>query len=381
MSGWSLASATDVGRVRSANEDSLGTRGNLAVVADGMGGHAAGEVASGIAVATFLDRAATATTLNELTDAVRAANMAILDNVAENPDRWGMGTTLVATALIPHEDGVALAYVHVGDSRIYLVREGAIRQVTDDHSVADEMVRLGRLTPEEAAVDPRRHQLTRALGTERDVAIDSGLLNAQPGDFLILCSDGLSNEVSDHDMIDIVESSADLDLATARLIDQANSAGGRDNISVVIAHITEQLVTVDEESRRPAEPAASTFAPSASPGLNKRRTVRRRWPVVTVVALVLALILGGGYQILNWWYYSSYYLTLTPQGVTLYQGQTTSVLWFHANEILAEPTLTATNLRPADIASLTAKMVEPTSAAAISQINYFKTYALISGQG
>ena len=97
MSGWSLASATDVGRVRSANEDSLGTRGNLAVVADGMGGHAAGEVASGIAVATFLERASTATTLDELTDAVRAANLAILDNVAENPDRWGMGTTLVAT--------------------------------------------------------------------------------------------------------------------------------------------------------------------------------------------------------------------------------------------------------------------------------------------
>jgi len=381
VSGWSLASATDVGRVRSANEDSLGTRGNLAVVADGMGGHAAGEVASGIAVATFLERASTATTLDELTDAVRAANLAILDNVAENPDRWGMGTTLVATALIPHAEGVALAYVHVGDSRIYLIRDGAIRQVTDDHSVADELVRLGRLTPEEAAVDPRRHQLTRALGTERDVAIDSGLLNAQPGDFLILCSDGLSNEVSDHDMIDIVESSADLELATARLIDHANSVGGRDNISVVIAQINEQLATVDENPRPPVEPVAPTFAPSATSGLTSRRTVRRRWPVIAVVALVLALVVGGGYQILNWWYYSSYYLTLTPQGVTLYQGQTTSVLWFQANEILAEPSLTAANLRPADISSLNAKMVEPTSAAAISQINYFKTYALIPGQG
>ncbi len=381
MSGWSLASATDVGRVRSANEDSLGTKGNLAVVADGMGGHAAGEVASGIAVATFLESASTATTLDELTDAVRAANLAILDNVAENPDRWGMGTTLVATALIPHAEGVALAYVHVGDSRIYLIRDGAIRQVTDDHSVADELVRLGRLTPEEAAVDPRRHQLTRALGTERDVAIDSGLLNAQPGDFLILCSDGLSNEVSDHDMIDIVESSADLALATARLIDHANSAGGRDNISVVIARITEQLVSVEEKPRLPVEPVAPTFAPSATSGLTSRRTVRRRWPVIAVVALVLALVVGGGYQILNWWYYSSYYLTLTSQGVTLYQGQTTSVLWFQANEILAEPSLTAANLRPADIASLNAKMVEPTSAAAISQIHYFKTYALIPGQG
>jgi hypothetical protein len=145
--------------------------------------------------------------------------------------------------------------------------------------------------------------------------------------------------------------------------------------------ITDHLATVSESPREPIPAPELTPAASAPSVSNRRRSVRRRWPVVTITALVVALVLGGGYQILNWWYYSSYYLTLTPQGVTLYQGQTTSVLWFHANEILAEPSLTATNLRPADISSLNAKMVEPTSAAAISQINYFKTYALTPGQG
>jgi protein phosphatase len=366
--------------VRSANEDSLGFRDHVAVVADGMGGHAAGEVASRIAVETFLHHAQSANSLDDLVAAVQAANQAIIDDVADNPDRWGMGTTLVATARIPYNDGHALAYVHVGDSRLYLVRDGAIRQVTEDHSVADELVRRGHLTPEEAAVDPRRHQLTRALGTELTVSIDSGFLAAQRGDYLILCSDGLSNEVNEADMVDLVESSHDLNQAAARLVDRANAAGGRDNISVIVVGVTEPVITVVDE---PTPPVVSDLeqAPTSRLGTRRAPTTRRRWPVAAVVAVIALAVSGGAYQILNWWYYSSYYLTLSASGITLYQGQTRSVLWFQPREILADPSLTSTNLRPADISSLSAKLIEPTEAAAVAQINYFKTYAHLPGQG
>ena len=229
---WSAASHQ--GMVRQNNEDALFPEAAgeadgpvTLMVADGMGGHVAGEVASRLAV-----NAAAAVDLAP-SDRVSAGNRAIREEVAREPSLEGMGTTMTLVALDP--EGTA-RFAHVGDSRAYLLRGGDLSQVTQDHTVAAEYVALGRIAPEDAATHPQRHMLTRTLGLTRFVNVDEVEVSLQPGDRILLCSDGLTEMVPDSRITEVLAERG-VEEAAWRLIDLANAAGGIDNISVIVLDV------------------------------------------------------------------------------------------------------------------------------------------------
>jgi len=233
---------TDVGCVRASNEDYFGLFHdlNLFVVADGMGGHAAGEVASQMAVEaikTYLassaeENGSDAPLSNEerLKKAIAYANLQIFKTGSENPKLNGMGTTVVA--LLSTEEESVIGFV--GDSRLYLLRNGSIEQLTHDHSMVNEYVQKGLLTPEAAEHHPQKHVLSRAMGTGIDVAVETFTRKPEAGDTYLLCSDGLSNKLSALEMCHIIESSGDLAEAGKGLIQKAIQAGGEDNITALL---------------------------------------------------------------------------------------------------------------------------------------------------
>jgi serine/threonine protein phosphatase PrpC len=231
---------TDVGRTRSGNEDSYFCGRTVFAVADGLGGHQGGEVASAAAVEPLaaLDgrEFATPTEAAEaLAGAIAEANTAILDQAAGNPSLWGMGTTVTVAAVA---GGDHLQLAHVGDSRAYLLRGGAFEQLTTDHTVVGELVRRGRLTSAQAAVHPERSILTRAVGLDPRIPVDTpDPVDLRPGDQILLCSDGLTEAVLDPDVAEILSREPDGHSACRSLIDTANSNGGPDNITVVLLRV------------------------------------------------------------------------------------------------------------------------------------------------
>ncbi len=227
------ATATHQGMVRDSNEDSMFPKSSgesdhdvLVIVADGMGGHVAGEVASRIAIN------AAASTDVDPSDRVAAGNRAIREEVARDPSLDGMGTTMT---LLSIEDGVA-TLGHVGDSRAYLLREGELRQLTEDHTVAAEYVAQGQLTPEEAATHPQRHMLVRTLGLTRFVNVDEVKLDLAAGDRILLCSDGLTEMVRDGAIASALGEGTP-DEVVWKLVEMANDAGGVDNITTVVVEV------------------------------------------------------------------------------------------------------------------------------------------------
>ena len=242
---WKCAGLTDVGRVRRSNEDSVycSAEDGVFVVADGMGGHAAGEVASAIAsewIAERLCGACMTMELDQVEDRFRTAfveaGREILRQAAENTARLGMGTT--ATVLLLRADGEYIIG-HIGDSRAYLVRDGAIEQVTRDHSWVQEQVDRGMITPEQAKNHPQSNIITRALGTEAYPTPDLYNGEVQVGDVFLLASDGLTDMVSEERMLAVIEEEEDPDRCVGRLVREANLAGGTDNISALVARIGE----------------------------------------------------------------------------------------------------------------------------------------------
>ena len=230
---------SDVGRTRSGNEDSYFCGQTVFAVADGLGGHQGGEVASATAVEPlarldgrqFTDPGEAA---EALATAIREANEAILDRAAGDPALYGMGTTVTAAAA---GDGY-IQLAHVGDSRAYLLRDGAFDQVTTDHTVVGELVRRGRLTPAQAAVHPERSILTRAVGLDPRIPVDApDPIELRPGDQVLLCSDGLTEAVPDPGIAEILSAQPDGHAACQALIDTANRNGGPDNITVVLLRV------------------------------------------------------------------------------------------------------------------------------------------------
>ncbi len=262
---------TDTGLQRRANEDSLLARSPLFVVADGMGGAQAGEVASRIAVESFHSGLPDGSLPEQgLAAHALAANARIHALSRENAEQAGMGTTL--TAVYVGEQEVAIA--HVGDSRAYCLRDGELLRLTDDHSLVDELIREGRLTPEEAEDHPQRSIITRALGPEETVEVDTRSFRARAGDIYLLCSDGLTSMVSEARLAEVLRRHAGArlhDIGEA-LIAEANRAGGRDNITVILLRLEE--VGADSSSPGPAEedrnativsmPAVGATRPSSS---------------------------------------------------------------------------------------------------------------------
>jgi serine/threonine protein phosphatase PrpC len=269
-------SATDVGRVRSVNQDAplVVAEADLYGVADGIGGHQGGEVASALAVEIVADLA-TEPILDNLVEAVRQANRKIFENAGADPDLHGMGTTFVAIQLVDSPEGDEIAWVNVGDSRLYLFRDDDILQLSEDHSLVEELVRDGQLTPEEARVHPQRNVVTRSLGIDMDVNVDTGRLLPFTNDRFLLCSDGLSNEVSTDQMNAVLRRLADPDEAAAELVRLANESGGRDNITVVVVDVLDDggrsLKASEIIAAQQAATAEAVGPPLAGDGLDAER--------------------------------------------------------------------------------------------------------------
>lgn len=257
------AGATHVGHVRSTNEDSFLASPRLAVVADGMGGHACGDIASALVITTFEGLAGELREPLDVTRTVQRANDAILAEVSGHPERAGMGTTVTGVAVLDHSGVPHWLVFNVGDSRVYRIADGAAHQLTVDHSETAELVATGRITADQARTHPLRHVVTRALGAAPTATTDNWLVPMSEGDLLLVCSDGLTDELEDDQIARIVGAAADLEQAIAALIEAALGAGGHDNVTVVLlaahqegseADLTAPLLTRTVPRRR-VEPA------------------------------------------------------------------------------------------------------------------------------
>ncbi|MGH2865025.1 MAG: Stp1/IreP family PP2C-type Ser/Thr phosphatase [Solirubrobacteraceae bacterium] len=320
---------TDTGRQRRANEDSLLARSPLFVVADGMGGAQAGEVASRIAVESFQPGVQDASDPElALAELARAANSRIHELSHTSAEHAGMGTTLTAV----YVGELELAIAHVGDSRAYCLRDGQLERLTDDHSLVDELMRQGRLTPEEAVEHPQRSVITRALGPEATVEVDTRTVRARPGDVYLICSDGLTTMIGEEQIAELLLAHPRLRDAGEALIAAANEAGGRDNITVVLLRLEDVQV-----GRQPPEeahatlvgvPALSTpqptqrrvpragFSPAPQAGTRRRRRPRHAGVLATLLGLLVVLG-SAGYLAFQ----SVYFIGTNNRGlVTMFEG-------------------------------------------------------------
>jgi protein phosphatase len=310
---------TDPGRRRRRNEDVYVCQPPLFAVADGMGGAQAGEVAAGLAAAVLGEAHGEERGEERVTSLIQEANRRVFQRSSEDLAASGMGTTMTV-ALVDTATG-SIAIGHVGDSRAYRVRDEQLEQLTDDHSLVGELLRSGKLSPEEAEVHPQRSVITRALGTEPDVDVDTFTVPAEAGDLYLLCSDGLTSMVSDGEIQALLVDNHDLERAARALVDAANDGGGEDNITVVLFEIAgdravEQTATMpavaepaddDEDTLSGLEPVPAvdtavipaeaiqehlqrTEAEADTPASPPKRR-RRLPPLIALLVLVIAIVL------------------------------------------------------------------------------------------
>jgi serine/threonine protein phosphatase PrpC len=373
---WGMA--TDVGRLRAVNEDSVLAAEPIFAVADGMGGHAAGEVASQVALTTMQERFVDADhhTTESLVQAVQDANRAIHDRSVSDLHLRGMGTTLTGVALVERNGSQRLAVVNVGDSRTYVVQDGILQQITRDHTYVEDLVAAGEITADEARFHPRRHIITRALGIDADVQVDAWEAPPGAGDRYLICSDGLFNEVDDGQIAAVLTGTEDPQQAADTLVGLANAAGGRDNISVIVVDVTGEpgpssppvpaAVDDDQPGGDDPEPPTTALAlvetpvglasPDGSPPVGgwvdveaapadttpvpapvrlpdlpppamaepkRRRITTRSVLFVLAVLAILAIALGG----ITYYGRSGYYVGFVGDQVAVFKGQKGGVLW------------------------------------------------------
>ncbi len=312
---------TDTGRQRNANEDSFFVRAPIFVVADGMGGAQAGEVASKAAAEAFEGELPEAPPERILRETIETANRKIHEHASADPALTGMGTTITAAILDPAGEEVAIG--HVGDSRAYRLRNGSLERLTRDHSLVEEMRRKGQLTDAQAEDHPQRSIITRALGPEAEVKVDVQTVPALPGDVFLLCSDGLTTMLDDKRIAAILTAATSLDAAVRALIDEANRAGGRDNITALAFGLQGSTapVSVDDaegatlvgasaqeagltatEVRRRAAAAAARERREQLAAKPKRRRLRSAIKVLAAVALLAAVAFGAWYGNRQIWF-------------------------------------------------------------------------------
>ena len=248
-----VGAVTDPGRTRRHNEDSYVVDPPLFAIADGMGGAQAGEVASRLATAALKESGADGGGEQRISDLIQEANRRVYDRSSSDPNTSGMGTTI--TVALVEDDQVAFG--HVGDSRAYLIRDARMEQLTEDHSLVNELLKTGKLSREEAETHPQRSVITRALGTDPDVDVDTFSVRAETGDLFLLCSDGLTDMVSEDSILDVVERNRkNIDGALRALVKEANRGGGQDNITVVAFEIADGALTQDGDTREQALPSS-----------------------------------------------------------------------------------------------------------------------------
>lgn len=301
----SYAAKTDTGKKRRRNEDAFVLAPPLFAVADGMGGAQAGEVASRLAAAALEDTDPGRLTGPErVASLIQEANRRVHERSSVDPATSGMGTTM--TVALVEGDGVVIG--HVGDSRAYLVRNHEIEQITEDHSLVNELLKSGKLSPEEAETHPQRSVITRAVGTDPDVDVDSFVVDTHDGDVFLICSDGLTDMVDDKEILTVVDRhSANLERVTKQLVTAANRGGGEDNITVVAFSIgktdgvadVEDTATMaavaapDDKTREDVRVRMAQPAASAAAGLSPVVRVRVVFAGLVVLALLVSLLLWG----------------------------------------------------------------------------------------
>ncbi len=367
------AVVSHVGRIRTVNEDRGLFIPHVGVVADGMGGHAGGEIASAIAVEAFNDIVADVDTA-ELMRLGTLANERIHDR-GQEPELRGMGTTLVAISLDGELGQVSI--INVGDSRAYRVVPGGIERVTRDHSFVQDLIEQGRITDVEARTHPQRNIVTRALGIEPDVEIDAFEVYVMAGDRFLLCSDGLVDEVEDRDISEVLHRVDDPKQAATELVELAFNAGGRDNITVLVADVAEThpevsaFVDVDtpasattdraditgempviDSGDAPAAPTAAdvdTGAGVGEPDVDELDDGGLRGPIMAgLVALTLAVL---AYLAIDWYGTRTFYADSVGDDVVVLQGRPEGVLWIDP-EVVVVTDVDVSNLSDEGIARL-----------------------------
>ncbi|MEV0613588.1 Stp1/IreP family PP2C-type Ser/Thr phosphatase [Nonomuraea sp. NPDC050404] len=394
------AARSDVGLLREGNEDSAYASGRLLAVADGMGGHAHGEVASSVAIAAMasLEEAQQGgDLLNAIEAAVRNANRKLHEMVGRDPSLKGMGTTLTAMLW----NGAQVALVHVGDSRAYLLRRGELYQITHDHTLVQQLVDDGRITPEEAATHPQRSILLRALDGSGEVDPDLTLREAQVGDRYLLCSDGLSGVVSAETLHATLTNIDDPEEVVRQLIDLANRGGGPDNITCVLADVLEitdgqqlpaEVAVVgaagmnrlhgDSPETVPGQPGAVTAPQPVLGGddyeepvaqATKRSGRRRRvWPIlVTVLGIGVAGVCAGGYFGYQWTQ-DQFYVGARGDEVVVFQGIQKEVGPFQLFKVSEATGKKLSQLSEADREAIKSGIPVPTAAEGVTRINALK---------
>jgi serine/threonine protein phosphatase PrpC len=330
------AYATDTGRQRSANEDSVFVRAPVFVIADGMGGAQAGEVASKTSAEAFERNLPEGPPERVLKQTIEGANRTIHKLAHTDPNLAGMGTTTTAAILDEQAEEVAIG--HVGDSRAYRLRHGKLERLTRDHSLVEEMRRKGQLTEAQAEDHPQRSIITRALGPEPEVEVDLQTVPAQAGDVFLICSDGLTTMLDDDHIERLLARATSMPNAVRALVDEANRAGGRDNISVIAFKVVDAAepslasegatligttaeeagLTATEVRRRAAGDAARkrrADQDAAKPG-KRRRRVKRAASLVAVLTVIGAIVFGATYGLHHTWFLG----TDDAGRVTLYRG-------------------------------------------------------------
>jgi PPM family protein phosphatase len=354
--------ATDAGRVRPDNQDAYVVGDALFAVCDGVGGHRGGQVASRTAIDALTESFETPT-LDGLVSAVLEANAKVWEQAQADPDLRGMASTLTAIAVIgddSDETGARLAVANVGDSRAYLVRDGELGQISEDHSLVEELVREGRLTRAEADVHPQRSLITRALGLEAEVTVDGWEIIPYEGDRYLLCSDGLTNEVSEDRIAATLRRLADPTEAARELVRLAKEAGGHDNITVVVVDVVDDDSAAERASAALAAEPRSTRSrrgnrraerdatgrgsqqeretdadADAAAAAEAKRPRRVTWRMVVFTVALLA-VLGTAAGAIGWYARSTYYVGIDGDQVGIYRGRPGGLLWF--DPTLEEPT-------------------------------------------
>jgi PPM family protein phosphatase len=371
--------ATHVGRVRSTNDDNYMARDDVGLwaVADGMGGHRGGDVASAIACEA-LGRSFADHTVDGLIEAIEQANQAVYETAAGDPELTGMGTTMVALAVVDEEGDEVLVVANVGDSRVYRYSVGELEQLTDDHSLVADLVREGTLSPEEAAVHPQRNIVTRALGVNDRVPVDTLTADPVAGDRYVLCSDGLFNEVTEPGIAAVLHRVDDPREAADELVRRAVDGGGRDNVTVVVVDVVDDGGRAGEASDALAVGAASGLAGRAEPAVvtetedasaagglayepagpsngsragrgtevSTRPQGRRLTWRVLLFSLILLALIGGAFATIQWYGRSTYFVGFEGDRVAIFKGRPGGVLWL--DPVLEETTEIERSHVPAD---------------------------------
>ena len=359
------AGATDTGKVRPANEDAYLVGDSVFAVADGMGGHLAGEVASATALEPV--RALDGKVYSDAADAVKAlreavvhANDQVSQMAADEPSYRGMGTTLTATMV----EGQRVHIAHVGDSRAYLLRGGTFSQLTDDHTLVQHLVDEGQITREEAASHPQRSIITRAIGVSREVDVDSMTLDLDPGDQVLLCSDGLTGVVDDQEIAQELSAGRDAQETLQRLIEAANEAGGPDNITAILLRVTsdehpsppsgEPVVVTTRDTENTEDWARrlgnygslSQPSPWGASGEDDEGRGGRLGKIVAIVfgvLVLLGLLAGGAYYLLS----QEYFVGLDDEEVVvIYQGVDAELGPLQLARVVERTELTADDVQP-----------------------------------